>query len=348
MIKYIFILFFSTNILAFKDSSFFHNENSLNLELSGDFKTIRKEKNKNRSYDISIIHNKKKFPALIQVRGSNRLKECDFPLLKIDLHNKQKMKVVTQCNTHERAAWVQREYLMYKLYERLDPLSFKTKIAHITYRDQQEKDSSTQFSFFLETSSDFISRNSDFEKLEVDNGYDRKLINTFQLSKVLLFRYMINDPDINITSLNVRNVDLFKDKKNNRIYPIPFDFDFAMMVRNLDVTYLDYIPRVCGFDHELYKVRPYFIQHKMDFFQIIKSAPYLSDLEKTKIQLSLTEFFRRIENEASFKQLVENSENCIVEGPKNSHRKYFRWFKKIVKAIAQKVMEPYERTTPTQ
>ncbi len=342
MIKSIFCLI---NIIAVSavfagdNPALFQNDKLINIEISGDMKAIRKGRHESylkRAYHpITIVEkNGVVDPATaiiaeMQVRGDNRLKKCDFPPLKINLKKDvnmntsifkgaKKVKMVTQCDKKEKAIWVNRELLIYKIYETLSPLSFKTKPANVVFRDRSSYDYTnlngaiydTQFTFMLENASQVGKRNGNLFKLEV-NEYDQSLVDRFELSKIFLFHYLVGEHDMEISSHDVRNVELYQDTVTKKVYPAPYDFDYSMLVRMQgNIEYMSYIRQICGFNHELYKVRPIFIQNKAKIFSIVSEFPYLSEAEKTRVKNSFTEFYRRIENDAVFAQLVNTSERC--------------------------------------
>lgn len=317
----------------------FQNDKLINIEISGDMKAIRKGRHESylkRAYHpITIVEKNEVINpstailAEMQVRGDNRLKKCDFPPLKINLKKEvnmnasifkgaKKVKMVTTCDKKEKLNWVKRELLIYKIYETLSTFSFKTKPANVLFRDRASSDYTNlngaiydnQFTFMLENASQVGKRNGNLVKLEV-NEYDRTLVDRFELSKIYLFHYLVGEHDMDISSHDVRNVELYQDPVTKKIYPAPYDFDYSMLVRQQgNIEYMSYIRQICGFNHELYKVRPIFIQNKAKIFSVVDAYPYLTESEKMTIRNSFNEFFKRIENDSTFSQLVYNSERC--------------------------------------
>ena len=108
-------------------------------------------------------------PLTLKVRGNFRRSKanCAFPPLLIDFPKKKtkntlfaqqnKLKLVTHCQTDE---WVVREYLVYKLYNLLTDLSFRARLAQVTYADSLGKrPPETHWGFLLEDESEVAKRN---------------------------------------------------------------------------------------------------------------------------------------------------------------------------------------------
>ncbi len=331
-------------VMAFElfagEPTLFQNDKLINLEISGDFNAIRKGKRESKSkrayHPISIVHNdstkdlSNAILAEAQVRGEYRLKNCKFPPLRIDLKkganmdtsifkNAKKVKMVTQCDNKKKSQWVHREYVIYKLYELLGSLSFKTKPANVIFRDRPESDFGNlngsiyaqQFTFMLENVTQVGKRNGNLENLKIDE-YNKSLVDPYELSKVLLFHYLIGNDDIEISKHDIRNVELYQDSITKKVYPVAYDFDFSMLVRkDGKIKYKSFIKQICNLDHELYKVRPIFIQNKTKIFNVVSETPYLNELEKANVKESFTEFYRRIEDDKTFNKIVRNSERCM-------------------------------------
>lgn len=174
----------------------------------------------------------------IRVRGHFRKDtlNCNFPPLRInfkknDIRNtifgpQDQFRIVTHCRTDDShfVQYVIREYLVYKMYQILNPLSLKVRLAIITYEDTGSRyPSITKYGFFLEDEGEFASRfNAEkvservtFDDLEKNNG--------LMLS---LFQFMIGDTDW-IVQFSKNLVIL---KKGDQIYAVPYDFDYCGIV----------------------------------------------------------------------------------------------------------------------
>ena len=101
----------------------------------------------------------------IRTRGNYRRQKrvCPFPPLRVNLDKSQakgtlfdkqnKLKLVAHCrdNNERYEQGVIREYLAYRILNQLTDISYRVRLARITYIDSEGKhDDRTQFGFFIE------------------------------------------------------------------------------------------------------------------------------------------------------------------------------------------------------
>lgn len=172
----------------------------------------------------------------LTTRGTSRRdkKICNFPPLKIDLPKGQvrgtvfdgqnKLKLVVPCN--DRSAAYQRyalvEYLLYRTYSLLTPVSFRVRLLHITFKDTSGRDEDrTKYAFLIEDVDRLAERHFGAES-------ERKRLHPYalqdrQAALLDLFQFMIGNTDWstayfhNIKAIRVRGL----------YFVIPYDFDHA-------------------------------------------------------------------------------------------------------------------------
>lgn len=176
-----------------------------------------------------------------KTRGHWRLKpsQCDFPPLRLDFPKEQpgsspfagqdKLKLTTPCRgkSAEYEQYVLREFLVYKIYNYLTPLSFRARLARITYADSAGRsDTLTRYSFFVEDQRKMAERNGGgiletqgarFADLDFD-----------QVGLVSAFEYLIGGTDWSVYGLH--NIRLVKSNQGDKIVPVPYDFDWTGIV----------------------------------------------------------------------------------------------------------------------
>jgi hypothetical protein len=177
----------------------------------------------------------------VKTRGHWRLDpdHCDFPQLRLDFPGEQppgspfagqdKLKLTTPCRPkrQEHEQYVLREYLVYRLYRLLTPLSFHTRLALVTYVDAGGRmEPLKRYSFFVEDQDQLVARHgarlleiegAGFEHLDFDNA-----------GLVSLFEYMIGGTDWSIWGLH--NIRLMQDTLSGTVYAVPYDFDWSGLV----------------------------------------------------------------------------------------------------------------------
>ena len=179
---------------------------------------------------------------LIGTRGNFRLarRNCDFPPLRLNvkkgevegtvLEIQDKLKLVSPCKLKQDywQQYVLSEYLVYRMLNLLTPLSFRVRLAEITYVDDSGQDETfTRYAFLIEDDSELAKRNSSI-KWDWQGG---------QLNPVLLvkpyailvefFQYMIGNTDW--SGAEMHNMELLRDA-DGRPVTVPFDFDFSGIV----------------------------------------------------------------------------------------------------------------------
>ncbi len=320
----------------------FNSDAPLNLEISGDFNTIFLDKahtndtTKRRLHDVSVLFNDSalnlngNLAGKVQVRGWNRLKVCEFPPLKLKLDknipetgnlfsNAKKLKIVTRCNELERARWVQRELALYKLFEIVEPMSLKTRLANIIYRQRAATDFanlagdiiSDQASFLIESGA-MIARRFDLVELNVIK-LKAQYVSRTSLAKMNLFNFMIGNYDTEISLSDVRNVKLLQSKVSARIiHAIPYDFDFADWVRKLKVRSISKESGFCSEYEDVVKQVPAFIENKDKLLAAIQAQYYLDDLEKKTLTDIVNNFITFISSDSNLRKLTSNDfrNNC--------------------------------------
>lgn len=176
--------------------------------------------------------------VLIMLRGNSRRDLCKIPPVKLNfiksksskLHKLKSLKIVNPCediNSFEEL--IAKEYLIYKMYNEITDLSFKVRLAKITYKDTLEKRKSlVRYCFFIEDIDELAKRNNSKEL------NDQKIVagnlQTDNLNMVCLFQFMIANTDWGLP--NGHNVKFIKTKgnSNQNTFLIPYDFDHSGLV----------------------------------------------------------------------------------------------------------------------
>jgi hypothetical protein len=173
----------------------------------------------------------------LRTRGHFRLRTCSYPPLKVGFSRDQtantpfahvkSLKLVVQCRGNRSYAdYLLEEYLIYRAYNLLTDLSFRVRLARVTYADSgKQKPPETRYAFFLEDDDDMARRNGGkvFEQQGVlDIQTDRT-----QMGLVAVFEYMIGNTDWSVWGLH--NIVLVQDSTRN-VSPVPYDFDWSGVI----------------------------------------------------------------------------------------------------------------------
>lgn len=174
----------------------------------------------------------------IRVRGHFRkdTANCDFPPLRINLKKKDigntlfgpqdKYRIVTHCRTTDNhfVQFVIREYLVYRMYKIINPLSLNVRLASITYEDTGgQLKPFTRYAFILEDENEFAYR---FNLSRITDKVTYDQIDNENVLLLSLFQFMIGNTDW-IVQFSKNLVFL---KKEESVYVVPYDFDYCGIV----------------------------------------------------------------------------------------------------------------------
>lgn len=237
--------FFNANS-AENDDDLFSSNKPLELSLEVDIQSIINDKSEEPEYVPARLLQKGKdiddiyYDIKVKPRGNTRrlANLCDFPPLKFNFKKSQvsntifdgqdKLKFVSQCRQDKKyEEYVLEEYLLYKTYNILTEESYKTRLVNITIKDSNGKARDIKMSgFLIEDQDSFAKRIGLKEYSEVFWSQDSCEEN--RVDRMSLFQYMIGNTDWHV---NVRhNIDVFQNKKDQALIPIPFDFDCSGVI----------------------------------------------------------------------------------------------------------------------
>jgi hypothetical protein len=256
----------------------------------------------------------------IKPRGKFRRRFCDFPPLKIKFSKQElqsaglsplnELKLVTHCveDKQESTEQVFREYLAYRLYNLLTPVSFRVQLAKMTYIDTgNNKRKIKRWGLLIEDLEELEHRTglSEFDTL----GAPRHRFHPNYEKITSLFQYMIGNTDWNPAILH--NVKTLQNQEG-KLIPVPYDFDFATLVQasyarpNTNVGQKSLSQRVfMGFStspQELYPITSYFKSKKGNLYELIQDFSPLAEESRLQMIAYLDVFYTRIDNLDSIRE----------------------------------------------
>jgi hypothetical protein len=234
----------------------FASHEVLSLTLEADFHTLKRE---DRSVD-----SEEERPAVlrwanpdgsadsleiqVRTRGNYRLqrRNCEFPPLRINVKKKStkgtlfdgqdKLKLVVTCKLGQDywEQYVLMEYGTYRTLNALTDLSFRVRLAQVTYVDTSEEDEPfTRYAFLIEDDEMMALRNGG-KRIEWSAGQlDPRLLEHHHAILVDVFQYMIGNTDW--SGVEMHNMELFQTF-DDIPSTIPFDFDFSGLVNTRYAT----------------------------------------------------------------------------------------------------------------
>jgi hypothetical protein len=304
----------------------------LSFTLTADFKAIHK----NRHPESTA-----RFPAVLTTQGENgaahqiavklgtrghfRLmaRNCDFVPLRVEFpkletagtpfEGQTALKLGTHCRGDKGYEnYTLREYLTYRLFNMMTPLSFRARLARATYVDHTTKKAvATRYSIFIEHENE-VARRFGGRIVELPRIVFKDL-DAPTLTRMMMFEYMIGNTDFSIWALH--NVRIVQDPAR-RLYPVPYDFDLSGFVH---APYASPDPRIgirsvldrlyrgpCRTTDEFEAVAAAFRAKRGDMLSLLDSMRDLEANAKSEAKEYLESFFRAIEKpNAVKKQFVD-------------------------------------------
>jgi hypothetical protein len=305
----------------------------LTFTLTGDFSAVNKERNPD---------NRKLFPAALTVedvrapqdlavkigsRGHFRLmaRNCDFVPIRMEFprdgetagtifESQTALKLGTHCRSdREYDNYTLREYLTYRLFNLVTPLSFRARLARATYVDSKTKKTiANRYAIFVEHENEvarrFGGRIVELQRMVFDD------LDAPTLNRMMLFEYMIGNTDFSIWALH--NVRVVQDR-NRKLYPVPYDFDLSGLVH---APYATPDPRIgirsvldrlyrgpCRTLDQFDEAAAPFRARRDDMFTLLDSMKDLQLAARSEARNYLEGFFHSIERPDSIRrQLVSN------------------------------------------
>ncbi|MBI1809410.1 MAG: hypothetical protein HYR75_05875 [Gemmatimonadetes bacterium] len=177
------------------------------------------------------------FPVTLRARGHFRrqARNCDFPPLYFEPKNSAskgtlfanagKLKLATNCRpgNDDYQQYILQELVLYRAYATLTDTSFRTRLAHVTYRDSVNAVRPiTSWAFFIEDPELMAVRVGGVQLKKTGAYFDD--LERDPLGRVGMFEYFIGNTDWSIAALH--NIVLVSDTLAH-IAPVPYDFDWS-------------------------------------------------------------------------------------------------------------------------
>ncbi len=275
----------------------------------------------------------------IRTRGNYRRdpEHCDFAPIRLNFRKNQvadtlfdgqdKLKLVTHCRTHAVgfSQHVLREYLAYRFFAELTPVSYSVRLFEITYVDSESGTTITKPGFVIEDDEDVAARN-DLQVVDIRRiGYDE--LDPERQNLVHLFEYMIGNTEYSFVNPEpdkscCHNADLLSATGGAPYLPLPFDFDFAGMVNTpyaqpnprypIDDVRRRFYKGLCENNDLLPATVQRFLEEHGDFITIVDRLEPLSRRSRISVRNYLNGFLDRVsEEKARERYLVRR---CLEPG----------------------------------
>ena len=259
----------------------------------------------------------------VRPRGKYRRKICDVPPLKIKFHKKElqaagldtlnEVKLVVPCfDDPESEALLLREYIAYRMFERINPAySVRARLIKITFRDRHiEQTKSPVFGLLVEHEEQVAAR-LDGDIVQYFN-MPADSFHTGQVAMNAMFQYMIGNTDWGLS--DIRNVYFLKPHDGSEIRVVPFDFDFSGLVnapyaKPNTLTGLknvrDRFLQADGIPNTALQQAAQLLKNTQDTFLEMCQSPFLPEKSKTEMETYIKKFFEALGDKGKIPQRIK-------------------------------------------
>lgn len=280
------------------------------------------------------------FPIQVRARGLSRRQAgyCSFPpiLLTFDkkamhgtlFHGQRKLKLVAYCRpAPDYEQRIVLEYLVYKLYNLITPMSLRVRAAEVTYRDSATDPGVTRFGYLIEDIRALADRNQRAELEAATHQVSLAQLDAHATTRAAVLEYMIANLDWEFLASapgqkcchNIRLVAAPDAKASTAraVTPVPYDFDFSGFV---DAPYAGPAPGIptekvtdryfrgfCAMSGEIPAVAQEYLARRADMKALIDNQPKLTAAFRDKTDRYMDGFFAVLNDPARLQsQLVRH------------------------------------------
>jgi hypothetical protein len=337
----VFYIFFAVSLISYQciysqnttsdSTSLFENQEPLEMRMQYSIKNVKKHTN-DSTYMSSVLYFKNELSVWdslqikLRARGNNRRENCYYVPIRLKLSHldtkgtlfegHKKLKVVLPCLIEaDNDDYVIKEFMVYKLYEIVSPVYFKTRLASIDFTEEKgQRTKKNELKGILIEDIDNVATRLHGNELKrrippLEQDDLASIQNAF-------FQFLIGNTDFSTRFLHNGKLIVI----GTRIIPIPYDFDMSGLVNasyavvsNIQTVTVD-ITEVTERVYKGYKrdvllfnqVRKEFIDHKPKMFEVINNLEiYFKDRNQfLRAKAYVTEFFEILLNDKLFKRYI--------------------------------------------
>jgi hypothetical protein len=272
----------------------------------------------------------------IRTRGNYRRQSrvCPFPPLRLNIkksqakgslfHKQDKLKLVAHCrdNSGRYDQNVIKEYLAYRILNTLTDISYRVRLARVTYVDSEKKDKDrVQYAFFIEHKSR-LSKRLGLPAISTERLKVSELAGPYS-DLTSLFQFLIGNTDFSPIA-GAEGEDCCHNStpfghEGEPVYAIPYDFDMSGLV---DAPYAEPNPRFrikrvtqrlyrgrCAYNDYLPDSMQHFQDNREAIYGLIEQQEQLEESTRKKVRKFVDRFYDVIDNPK--KVYREISSQCI-------------------------------------
>ncbi|MCK4880104.1 MAG: hypothetical protein KAS82_05560 [Bacteroidales bacterium] len=223
----------------------FDETEPMHITLTLDLKRYKREKYKGEYMPVHFLYQFNDTLHLektmrLKARGNFRRNHCNLApfwlnIRKADVKNRhlqdiKRIKIVTHCKGSKAyEEYVLKEYLCYKIYNIISPISFRVRLVRMTYVDSGRKNKVTEgWAFMIEPEAMLAQRTGGLVVKRDD--LTTLLMRPGEIDLVALFQYMIGNADYSVAGRHNLKILGLPGFGSEGYTPVPYDFDYTGLV----------------------------------------------------------------------------------------------------------------------
>jgi hypothetical protein len=315
----------------------------LELTIEAPFKKVFRERSQEPEQFLAVLNyqdggEQVSLNLKVNTRGRFRLQKrtCSFPPIQLDLQKdsvagtifagQNKIKLVTHCQSgrDQYEQYVLQEYLVYRAYSLFSDMSFRVRLAHITYVDnEEENDPLTKYAFLIEHKDDLAARTG-WEILDLPQVLP-DYFDQDNLNAVAVFQFLIGNTDISLFQAAEGETECCHNAKAlgsmaGPVYSVPYDFDMAGIINTRYSQVSETLP-IRNVRERFFRGRcvpPDQMERTLQVFQEQKDAVYALYMELPQLDEKVRE--KTIEYLDDFYEIIDDDRKVEREMVRDCRR----------------------------
>lgn len=294
----------------------FDDTEPMRITLTFDIKKYQREKFKGEYMPVHFLYQFNDSVYLekemrLKARGKFRRSYCNLApfwlnIRKADVANEnlqdtKRMKIVTNCKGSKAYnEYVLKEYLCYKIYNVISPVSFRVRLLKMKYVDTGRKNKVSEGWAFMIEPEEMLAERHDALAVQNDK-LSMSLMKPSQLDVAALFMYMIGNSDFSVTGRHNMKILGMPGFGSEGYTVVPYDFDYSGLVdaayaipgENLGISSVRerYFLGLCRSDEAFMKAIDEINQYREEILQVVNDFTYLGEKDKQDVIAYLEEYF---------------------------------------------------------
>jgi hypothetical protein len=223
----------------------FSAEEPLILTLRFDVKALQKTRHQDVYHEAVMIHMvgsefQVTHSVQVKARETIRQKICALPPMWLNIGNSGiktdslqdgfRMNMVLRCkNAAQFEPYVLREYLAYKIYNIITPLSYRVRLVKLSIIDTGKGNKVTEDWALLQEPDGLLTQRLNGKMIKNDK-LSMSMLNPEVLNSLSMFQYMIGNPDYAVTGRHKLKIMALNSGNPSGFLPVPYDFDYSGLV----------------------------------------------------------------------------------------------------------------------